>query len=335
MTTQEKTPPSDDAVKIGLWGPPQSGKTTYLAALPIAARDSAARNGSWSVYPRSETSLALMEQFGRTLIDDHRFPEATVGVSESLEWLFEGDLSGSRFDRRLLRWLPRRGALNSSFVLDLIDVQGSAYHHDDTPKEITSAALDHLFESQGIIFFFDPIGEKDNRNSITYVRDTANQLRMRAARNGGRPGIRLHHQVSVCITKFDHRELFEQAQAMNLVTMADGIPRVRDEDAKQFFEELCSGSFWNNRPDGGQESAEYVRDEIKQLFEPENIHYFVMSSIGFSMEPPIDGEPSAWFKPDAHSNYNERDERPGIKGKVRPINVLEPLIDLQQRIARR
>lgn len=342
-------PAHPDVVKIGLWGPPQSGKTTYLAALPIAVGDENARNGSWLIFPRSRPSRELLEEFERVLVEERRFPQTTPAyTTRELEWLFVGELARSRYDqRRLLR--SRRKARVSRFLLDLIDVHGGAYRGDvrkptSSGKEsldegivdieaAASAALDHLATAQGIIFLFDPIGERDNRNSAAYVRWTANELLERAAKNGRLPGRHLEQQVSVCITKFDHPELFYRAREMNLVTYGpDGMPRVRDEDAKQFFDELCFGKFWSDQFEAGQESAEFVRSKINNLFRPDRVRYFVTSSIGFWMAPPTGDRTRPWFDPDHPSNYHERDGASSIKGAVRPINVLEPLISLQRRI---
>ena len=122
---------------------------------------------------------------------------------------------------------------------------------------------------------------------------------------------------------------------MNLVTYGDdGMPRVRDTDAEQFFDELCTGKFWSRRDERGQQSARFVRDKLRQVFRRENIRYFVTSSIGFWMEPPTENEASDSFNLDDFENVHDRDQEPSIRGKVRPINVLEPLISLQQRIAR-
>ena len=326
----------EDAVKIGLWGPPQSGKTTFLAALPIALGDDA-RNGSWNIYPYNDASWDLLERFEKVLVEDRRFPQSTVDSQAQLEWLFVGHLARSRFDGRRLRRLRRR-ELESRFMLDLIDVHGEAYRRDpDRPEAGASpaaaAALDHLAEAQGIIYLFDPIGERDNRNSAAYVRGTVNDLLRRAA-NGGRPGRYLPHQLSVVITKFDHPEMFEQARNMSLVTYGDdGMPRVRDEHAEQFFDELCSDKFWNGRFEHGQQSALYVRKKLKQVFRPDHIRYFVTSAIGFWMEPPTEDDEAPRFDLHDCSNLDQRDGLPAIRGMVRPINVLEPLISLQRRIA--
>ncbi|HLJ99741.1 MAG TPA: hypothetical protein VKU39_07510 [Streptosporangiaceae bacterium] len=331
-------------VTIGLWGPAQSGKTTYLAALPIAVSDGNTRNGSWIIYPRSPGSRELMDRFEHSLVEERRFPQTTVSATPTpLEWLFVGHLSGSSFDQRLLRRFRRE--IESSFVLDLIDVYGRAYQRKaeetaaaaedgaDGDAAHASAALDHLAQAQGIIFLFDPVGERDNQNSAAFVGATANELRLRVAQHKANPGRYLDKHVSVCVTKFDDPDVFDQAQKRNLVTYgADGMPYVREADAKRFFDELCLGMFWAEHADAGREQAEFVRDQLRNLFRPDHIRYFVTSSIGFWMEPPAGSGTSPRFNPDDPSNSNLRDHRPGIRGKVRPINVLEPLISLQRRI---
>jgi hypothetical protein len=360
MTQQTATNPPPETsgrhpnpVKIGLWGAPQSGKTTYLAALTIAAGQANASSGSWNIYPRSTASQILKEEFERVLMDNRQFPNATVpGTRHQLEWEFVGDLARSKFDRRRLR----RGPLESRFMLDLIDVHGDAYRRvpakaavpdQATPDravvpdqatakaEVAAAAFDHLAQSQGIIYLFDPIGEQAARNSAAYVRATLNELLRRAATNGHRPGRYLQQQLSVCITKFDDQDLFDQAREMHLVSKGgNGMPEVRDEHAEQFFDELCSGKFWNTTHYArGQESAQYVRERIHQHFAPDRIRYFVTSSIGFWMMSPNGDKAGAWFDPDDPFNYTKRRKKVIIRGKVRPVNVLEPLISLQRRIA--
>ena len=81
--------------KIGLWGSPQSGKTTYLAALRHSTGAGDNGCGSWNIYPRNELSRDLLVRFTHTLVHDRRFPEATIlGAPVALEWLFVGDIAG-------------------------------------------------------------------------------------------------------------------------------------------------------------------------------------------------------------------------------------------------
>ncbi len=333
-TPEPVTQPTADPVKIGIWGPPQSGKTTYLAALPFATRAENPGLGKWAIYPSSEKASDLLSRFKRELDVEHKFPETTPAASVAeLEWVFAGYPAPSKADRRRT---PRAQPV-IRFALDLIDVYGGVYAHDRASAGVTgdvsSRAFDHLAQAQGIIYLFDPIGEEENRNSHTYITSTVPELLLRLAK-AGRVEPYLPHQVSVCITKFDHPELFQQARRAGLVTSGpDGIPRVRDTDAEQFFEELCTGTFWADRYEEGQAAAMSVREELTTLFHPDRIRYFVTSAIGFWLAPPARGETGSRFDERDFANYRVKDGRGSIRGRVRPINVLEPLISLQQRIA--
>jgi hypothetical protein len=329
------TPEADaGAVKIGIWGPPQSGKTTYLAALPLATRADNPGLGTWKIYPRSHAAKDLLVRFNRALEVERKFPEPTpAGTVAPLEWLFAGHPAAAKPDRRR----TKRERPVSRFALDLIDVYGGVYAHDRAKAgvtgEVASRALDHLAQAQAIIYLFDPIGEKENRNSHTYMTSTVPELMLRAA-TAGKTEPYLPHQVSVCITKFDNPKLFQQARRAGLVTYGpDGIPRVRDTDAEQFFDELCTGTFWKDDYEEGYVAAMAIRDELKRLFRPERIKYFVTSSIGFWMAPPAPGESISRFNEGNFANYHKKGGQVRIRGTVRPINVLEPLISLQQRIA--
>ena len=73
---------------------------------------------------------------------------------------------------------------------------------------------------------------------------------------------------------------------------------------------------------------------MKNSFHPSRIRYFVTSSIGFWHPPGWNGDTST-FDPEFFANFNEiGDGKKRIKGPIHPINVLEPLIFLQQRLAR-
>ena len=327
--------PDEGAFKLGLWGSPQSGKTTYLAALRHATGAGDNGCGSWNIYPRNETSRDLMVTFTHTLVHERRFPAATLGATEPLEWLFVGDIARSKFDRRRLL---RRGRLESRFVLDLIDVTGGAFSDDPEKKnvapEVAAAAVDQLTRARGLIYMFDPIGEKENRDSSTYMNRTMAELLRRFA-DGRRAGLHLPHHVSVCVSKFDHPAIFQQARRMGLVNYGeDGMPRVLDRHAEQFFDALCSGDFWPERDEQAQASAQFVRDQLRTVFDRRKLRYFVTSSIGFSRPPGWDPSVTR-FDPRDFANFQMRGGLHGIKGPIYPVNVLEPLISLQQQFSGR
>jgi hypothetical protein len=330
-------PTGRNTLKVGLWGSPSSGKTTYLAALRHAIGTASRANiGSWNIYPLSDPSAELLIRFTHELVSERKFPEATdVGAVVPLEWLFVGDLAGSRFGPR--RSIFRRAAGHDSrFVLDLVDVSGEAFGEDTerVSREVATRAIDHLAAAQGLIYLFDPVTEKSEKNASTYVNRTITGLSQRLV-DRGREERYLPHQVSICITKFDHPEVFQQARRAGLVNYgADGLPRVLDQHAEQFFDALCDGTFWGHRDERGEAGAQFIRNTLKNSFHPANIRYFVTSSIGFWHPPGWNGDTST-FDPEFFANFNEiGDGKKRIKGPIHPINVLEPLIFLHQRMAR-
>src|SRR5262249_44753435 len=91
---------SRDAVQIGMWGQPESGKTTYLGALRIAAAQHEGRLGRWSVSGLDDPSSQFLVAQARQITRLRRFPDPSVAV-ETLRWSFHGRLPG-----RLLRSRP-------------------------------------------------------------------------------------------------------------------------------------------------------------------------------------------------------------------------------------
>jgi hypothetical protein len=319
-----------NAVKIGLWGSSEAGKTTFLAALRHSVgADGGIRGGRgpgrWGIMPMNTESAELMVKFGQLLVQGS-FPESTVlNAPVPLQWLFVGDIEKSRFDHRLFK----HGRLESKFLLDLLDVNGEAFADDPTeaniPARVSEQTIDHLTDAAGLIYLFDPLGEKGKRNAAQYVNRTVVELHRRYAAMGhDRPY--LPHHVAVCITKCDDTRVFQRARDLGFVNEGpDGAQWIRDEHAEQFFDTLCSGRFWSERDEAGYASAAFVRKTLRGAFDPRKVTYHVTSSIGFRQ--------LAGFDPDDYANYHEKaNGRASIRGAINPINVLEPLVGLVQRI---
>jgi GTPase SAR1 family protein len=331
-----------DQVKIGLWGSPSSGKTTYLGALCQAAEDPGERNGDWAIYPLSTQSAELIIRFTDTLVNARTFPEKTpIGASTELSWLFIGDLAGSRLAGRK-NLLARQSPAQSKFRLDVIDVSGEAFAttlKKEAPLQAVRAkALDHLTQADGLIYLFDPISERDDENSAEYMNRTIVELSRRLIEENRLYGRHFPHEISICITKFDHPQVFQQARKKNLVNDGpDGSPRVLGKDAKKFFDMLCDGTFWDQSRDRSDASAQYIGKMLRKFFHPQRTHYYVSSSIGFRRLPAgnhdVAGRPGFGFDPDNFQNYIENHGAATILGPISPINVIEPLVSLHQRIA--
>ena len=336
----DRLDPNVPELKIGLWGAPASGKSTYLAALTLAAGQAEGSVGQWSIYPRTDTSARLLQDISRTLVQAHAFPEATEFEAATLsEWLFVGDLTGSRYASRR-RFSARRARNSARFLLRVIDSSGEVFSHapeqSQVPQDVLNASLDHLAQSQGLIYLFDPIAERDHPIAADYLSSALIKLGQRMMREGRLVGRFLPHYISVCVTKFDHPALFQQARRNGFVNVGpDGTPRVLDQDAETFFDRLCDGTFWGGSRQQTNSSSAFLRDSIRNYFHPGRIRYYVCSSIGLWMrnrEEPISNSPDFQFDPKDFANIYEQDGTLKIRGTIRPINILEPMIELQQRI---
>jgi hypothetical protein len=296
-------------------------------------------SGRWGVHPDNDASAELMVQLTHDLVTEHQFPPATlVGAETELRWHFIGDLAGSQFDRRKLR---RRAPLPSKFMLNLVDVNGEAFGHApetrDVPLHVINKALDHLASAQGLIYLFDPVAEWEDHNSAEYLNRTIVALSRRMLQQNRLVNGYLPHYVSVCVTKFDHPKLFDKARQARLVNSGpDGMPRVLDKDAETFFNMVCDDRFWERDIEEAPTSASFIRDELKKRFHPDRIRYFVTSAVGFrqpSDRGPATSQGQAFsIDPRNYANVYEVDGKPKIYGPIAPINVLEPLISLHQRL---
>ena len=326
-----------DEVKIGLWGSPSSGKTTFLAALRHAA-GTASSVGNWAVIPGNDISKRLLINLTQTLVKLQEFPPTTlIGEEVELFWHFIGQLD-SRDSGARRRWpWPRPRAVTSKFLLNAIDVSGEAFGHNLEARHLVANAkvLNHLAASQGLLYLFDPMGEEDEHDSVEYMNNTIVELHGRMLTEDRLVGQYLPQHLSVCMTKFDHPRFYLQARKARVVNSGpDGMPRILDQDAKTLFNMICDGNFWQSGDERSRASAQFIRDEIAARFHPDRVRYFVSSSVGFRKPPgwhPAAGDFSV--DSDDFANVYKAEGKWRIRGAIAPINVLEPLISLQQRLS--
>lgn len=343
------SPPQRGLVRLGLWGPPGSGKTTYLAALSVAVNrhDS---GGNWIMTAVDEESSEFLSSSTNDLVTHRRFPHATT-ESKALTFRFTGEieeLPRGRFQRRT----PDVRAV--SFDLDVIDAPGALYGAPETapsapalnpvdgaldlgggdelgdpdvidlqesaldPKE---ALLSHLEDCHGIVFLLDPVREADIRDTFNWFYGMMTDLSRRVFNRPNYAGTRLPQYFAVCVTKFDDINVYKKARSSALIVTDDEPPylsRVPDEHAEEFFRELCRNS-------GG--NADLVMQTLEKCVAPERLRYFVTSAIGLYVNE------AQRFRAHDPSNVTKlHDERVVIRGRVYPINLLEPLLWLERSI---
>lgn len=334
MTTPSSTGPHRRAPRrIGMWGAAGSGKTTFLAALYIAVNRSAL---DLSIFGVDDASTDFMVTSTHRLTNEHRFPEAWSALS-LYSWTMNMITTVDQQNRtRFGRQTSVPVAVPAQFNIDLRDVPGAFFSSDLAPALAQSRLdlgdgtpdvapdpvdmIDYLAGCDALLLLIDPVRERRYGDAHEYFQGTL--LRM-AQRRMARmaPGAKLPHYVAVCITKFDDPEVYRFARLNGFRTYdVDDeflFPRVHSDDAQSFFQELC------NTDDS---DADLIIGALKKYFQPERIRYFVTSAIGFYVK-------SGRFREDDHDNALEQsDGSVKIRGRIHPINVLEPILWLGQSV---
>jgi hypothetical protein len=300
-----------------MWGATATGKTTFLAALYTALLD---QDTGWRLRGADQPSTEALVTLTSKLADDQVFPNQTVGIRD-YRWSLVGEVP-----RAIKEWrwngLHRR-ALQVEIPLNLVDAAGEVADGSKAyGREVTERFVDNLANSTGIVFFYDPIREFEHGDAFRHTFGVLTQLDSKMASKG-----KLPHHVAVCVTKFDEQRVFDAAMAMRLIDYDDaapGLPRVPEVDAREFFSRLCAVSRTN--------TAHRVLPLLEQTFDSSRIRFFVTSAIGFYVNPHI----GAFNSRDCqqHIPAAASDEEPRIRGAIRPINVVEPIVWLGKQIAR-
>ena len=302
------TPSELPIVRIGLLGSGAAGKSTYLAALPVAAMQG--RHGTWTIAGTDERSVDYLNSVVSRLAIERRFPAATR-VAEPITW----SLHGANPPNSLLRRFVRRQSTDTvEFMLDLIDTPGEMLSGSPDRDQL----LEHLASAQGLIYLVDPSGT----TSFRYLQDILVSLTQQLAAQDRLLEGRLPHYVAVCVTKFDNPEFFRLlVSSTDFVTQdKDGqqLPTVRPERAQEFFEWVCDRVLG---PEGG-----LINEALRAYLHPDRIMYFATSSIGFRLNQ------DQVFDYRDFTNTASGGGALQIRDRPRPINVLEPLISLEARI---
>ncbi|GAA0947564.1 hypothetical protein [Actinocorallia libanotica] len=312
MAAQRETEGSK--ANIVMWGAPTCGKTTFLAALSIAL---GRQSEGWKVIGANDQSTRALVTL-TTQLSDGVFPKASGAVIEHYRWR----LVGQELRRGGWKSLFRRSPVGVQFGLDLADLGGEGY----SPRRLTQKELiDDLVNSRGIVFLFDPVREFEKGDAFEYLFGVLSHLSQHFLENPEFSSGLLPHHLAICITKFDELRVLETAEKLGLTQPdeEEHFPRVDDgDDARELFEKLCEVSASGY---GGM-----ILNTLEQYFAPERTRYFVTSAIGFHVDPRLG------YDPDDHQNVMT-DEKgfTRIRGTVRPVNVMEPLLWLGRRLGKK
>ncbi|MFI1381653.1 hypothetical protein [Embleya sp. NPDC020886] len=288
--------------RIALWGAPGSGRTTFLAMIEEAAKESCRRveqgpdSGhhapGWRALPHSPGTLAFQERARAMLFEPYAFP---TGLPEPAEYRF------------LFRRLPRvrllRGLADSTrFVADVRELPILT---DDNQQ----AVQDDLNTRTGLILLFDPTCEDEHwlenlgrllRGAIAHQQDRAPDVDL------------LPLELAVCVSKIDAPKVFREARSGAWAKL-DRHGRVRVRDPQAFFGWLCDGRSTFGR------AAVGLPPLLAQYFD--RIRYYATSSAGFRSPENQRIDPEAC--------HNVISSLGRLEGRPRPQGIIEPILAMR------
>ena len=303
-------------VRIGLWGSGRSGKSTFLASLPLAAMQG--RHGTWMVAGTDDDAAAALNYMVNRVAVEGRFPAGNM-VVEGYSWTFHGTPPPAGFGSLLRALGVRRQPSAVDFTLEVFDPPGSYYRTGRVEPE----ALDHLANAGGLIYLVDPdVRRQRGDDSFQHFFGALQMLASRMATTGQLINGRLPQAIAVCVTKLDDDTFFRRVVTQTDMVSQDQdghrLPRVPQERSREFFDWVCT------RVLGG--SASMVQEGLRAYFLPDRIQYFATSAIGFRLNH------DQVFDFRDFRNVDQSAQELVIRERLRPVNVLEPLIYLEQRI---
>lgn len=296
-----------------MWGAPGTGKTTFLGVLDIALHRG---NYGLTMTGANEASVDLLIEMTDTINGDREFPAATESI-DTFKW----DLFTVQS--------PQSSAESSKITLKMTDPSGELMKSTERLNPNRKKLIDEIVHSAGILFMFDPIREFERGDAFSTTNGLLKQLMGAYASNDKLTFRgRLPHHVAVCITKFDEPRILETARALDILRRDPrdpyGLPFVQNSDARKLLDSLAHVS---SSGDG-----EMTVNALNTHFYPERVQYFVTSAVGFYVDPKTK-------KFDIDDPQNLVKDKPGsttkarIRGPVRPINIVEPIMWLSERIA--
>lgn len=301
---------TEPAPDIAMWGASGSGKTAFLAALSIALNRA---ETNWKLVGENQASSAELIRLRTRLLDDRRFPDPTESLTY-YSWL----LIGPAEDHRQW-WRPWRTQPSTAprIKLDFLDPRGGLYA-DPQASVDKEALVSSLVTSRGLIYMFDPDRESLVGDAFKHLDSALNEVAAQMLAGNEYADGRLPHYIAICITKYDDPRVWSLADQWGFTEpdLSDElrIPRVTEEHAREFFHRLCRH--------GRNHNSEMILDLIETYFRKDRVKFFVTSSVGMYID-----ERHGRFDPDDFLNVI--DDPHGslmIRGPVRPINVMEPVI---------
>jgi hypothetical protein len=306
--------PEATPLRIGFWGSPQSGKTTFLTVLDIDWRPSSA-DKEWRLKPIDIPTENFMADRIH-MLKKGKLPDSSL-IKVELKFKF---MLRTRQRRQLRR--RKVSAAEIQVDLELEDMPASSFPGDRPRIE----DLDYLAEASAILYFFDATRDAEGKNrlhSFEFFTAVDAWLRRRALEDGSILDTYLPYHLAVCISKLDDPFVFRTARRYGCLQTdpKTGRPCVPGRHARRLFEALCREQM--------NPQSEALLDQLQHSFHPDRISFHVLSATGFLVkggEVDLD-DPSNVMKSDP-------DGPSLLRGELDPVNVVDPLVALIERINR-
>jgi hypothetical protein len=303
-----------DEIRIGVWGGPGSGKTTFLASLRIAAL--LEESGEWSIcgqdslYPGSTKFLADVTNTLRK----GEFPAATT---TSFEYAYE--VTG-RVTPGILRDMPGTAlqmlgiGRQVSFILHLYDTPGGYFASITDPN---NALWEKLANCDGLIYLFDLSKEQREYSNFEYMQIAADFIKQKTARNRYIDKKYLPHFLAACLSKVDDPAILKALIQAGLVIQNEHDRRDTPylADTRQAFEAI---------------GDPLIDKTLSRYFHNRRLNHFACSSIGFYAQ--ADGRIDLGDCVNLVTTPAGSRIRSGRN--IHPVNVFAPLIWIEQEVYR-
>jgi hypothetical protein len=300
-------------IRIGLWGATRSGKSTYLASLPLAGM--MRRPETWTVVGTDDSAAEYLNHMVNLMVTQRVFPRPNR-IVEAISWAFSGPPPATGLSA--LSHLIGRQPAQVEFVLELHDPPGRDY------ATVNPEVIEHLVNAHGVLYLVDPTLNQDTDMTFQAFFHAVQLLHRRLGALGRLKHGRLPHHIAVCITKFDDDHFFRRlATETDYVTQDSWgarLPRVPQERSREYFQWVCERVLGSG--------ATMVRQALDAFFLPKRIEFFATTAIGFR----LNGQGMFDFRDFCNADTTSEPAR--LRGLPQPVNVLEPLIFLERQIRR-
>ncbi len=207
-----KPSPFPDMVKMGVWGPPSSGKTTYMIMLQFADD-----KGEWKIRPIGEETQQIYLDGTDLMRDKKKFVTATPLETKYLTFDFEGPTKGITQKKR-------------NFRVVIPEAPGEFYAYPDKAPELVG----EMNRYQGIVWLIDPdfIKNPPQEEHRSYRRMIQEWLFKLYTKQGNTGNLQQH--MAFCLTKMDLPEHYSHINDPKNYCLD-----LLGEDVQTFLEDFC------------------------------------------------------------------------------------------------